>query len=101
MSLYDFYYFVTTAADDAKAALRTFDEHLHLMTLIEPCCIQEKLQTAKLISENTAKLTSMEKLLEEIRSSIELKGTKMFLNFVDLLRSEGRYEVFACHIFSK
>ena len=66
--------------------------------------MQEKLQTAKFISENTVippNLILVEKLLEEIRNSIELKGTKMFLNFVDSLYSEGRYEVFACHIFSK
>ena len=86
---------------DYKAALRTFDEYLHLMTLIEPSCIQEKLQTAGFNSESTSNIPLMEKLLEEIRNNIELNGTKMFLNFVDLLQSEGRYTVFAYHIFSK
>ena len=93
-----------TAADDTRAALRTFDEHLHLMTLIEPCCIKEKLQIAGLVSSSTdtsPSAISMEKLLEEIRSCIDIDGAKMFLAFVELLQSEGRYVVFALHIFSK
>ena len=93
-----------TATDDTKAALRTFDEHLYLMTLIEPCCIEEKLHTAGLVSGSTdASLSgiSMEKLLEEIRSCININGAKMFLAFVELLQSEGRYVLFASHIFSK
>jgi len=96
-------------AGDTKAALRTFDEHLHLMTLIEPHCIQESLQTAGLLP-NSDPFTStttvagsvlMEKVLTEVRNCIELNGAEKFLMFISVLQTEGRYIVFGYHIFSK
>ena len=90
------------ATEDTKAALRTFDEHFHLMTLIEPCCIKEKLQTTGFSTKTMlTSSTVLEKLLEEIRTCIELNGAKVFLTFIELLQSEGRYVIFAYHIFSK
>ena len=92
--------------EDTKAALRTFDEHLHLMTLIEPCCIQDGLQTAGLIPSNNSFTSStssslMENVLKEVRNYIELNGAGKFLTFVNILQAEGRYVIFGCHIFSK
>ena len=96
-------------AEDTKAALRTFDEHFHLMTLIEPCCIQEGLQTSGLIPNgdlltNTPPSpgsTVMENVLKEVRSCVEHNGAEKFLMFINVLHTEGRYVVLGCHIFSK
>ena len=96
-------------ADDTKAALRTFDEYMHLMNLVEPRCIQQSLQTAELFPNNNpftdattvSSCTLMEKLLSEIRNSIELSGAQKFLTFVNILQTEGQYSVLGCYIFSK
>ena len=93
-------------AKDTKAALRTFDEHLHLITLIEPSCIQDSLQSAGLLSNgdsctSTTTLQSsvlMENMLREIRNCIELNGAEKFLVFVNLLQTEGRYVVLGLHL---
>ena len=96
-------------AEDTKAALRTFDEYLHLMTLIEPHCIQEALQAADIFPNNDPFInatqlpssTLMEVFLNKTRSCIELNGAQKFLIFVNVLQTEGRYIVLGCHIFSK
>ena len=93
-------------ADDSKAALRTFDEYAHLMKLVEPQCIQLSLQTAELLPSNNdvatqSSCTLIEKLLNEVRSSIELSGAQKFLTFVKILQTEGRYSLLGYHIFSK
>jgi len=96
-------------AGDTKAALRTFDEHLHLMTLIEPCCIQESLQTAELLPNSdpftsTATVPSsvlMEKVLTEVRNCIELNGAENFLKFICVLQTEGRYVILGLHLSCK
>ena len=85
--------------EDTRAALRTFDEHLHLMALIEPCCIQDGLKTSGLIANSS--LGVMDDILRETRSCIEHNGAEKFLVFINLLQAEGRYVVLACHIFSK
>ena len=97
------------AADSTKAALRTFDEHFHLMTLIEPHCIQESLQSSGLLPNNdpftgTPSLpnsTVMENVLKEVRNCIECNGAEKFVIFVNVLQTEGRYVVLGCHMFSK
>ena len=97
------------ATGDCKAALRAFDEHLHLMTLIEPSCIRKSLQTSGLLATNdsftsTSSLPSstvMENVLKEVRHCIELNGAAKFIVFLNILQTEGRYVVLGCHIFSK
>ena len=102
--------FKVATAEDTKVALRTFDEYLHLMTLIEPQCIQEDLQTANIFPNNNLFINAtttqsssilMEKILSEVRCCIELNGAQIFLAFVNVLQTEGRYVVLGCHIFSK
>ena len=96
-------------ADDTKAALRAFDEHLHLMTLIEPSCIRKSLQTSGLLATNdsftsTSSLPSstvMENVLKEVRHCIELNGATKFIVFVNVLQTEGRYVVFGSHLLCK
>ena len=96
-------------AEDTKAALRTFDEYVHLIKLVEPHCIQETLQTANIFPNNEPfadattlpSSTLMERFLNGIRSCIECNGAQKFLAFVDVLQTEGRYAVLGCHIFSK
>ena len=96
-------------AEDTKAALRTFDEHFHLMTLIESCCIQESLQSSGLIpngdlftgTPSLAGSTLMDNVLKEVRSCIECNGAEKFLMFINVLQTEGRYVILGCHIFSK
>ena len=90
------------AAEDNKAALRTFDEHSHLMTLINPSGIEEQLHTAGLLP--TGSVTTglvMEKLLKHIRSCVELKGAEMFISFINVLHSDGRYGILGDHLFGK
>ena len=102
-------YVVTIKAGDTKAALRTFDENLHLMTLIEPCCIQGSLQIAGLLPNSdpftsTTTLPSSvltEKMLTEVRNCIELNGAEKFLMFVNVLQTEGRYVVLGFHLSCK
>ena len=61
-------------AEDTKAALRTFDEHFHLMPLIEPRYIQESLQSSGLIpngdllagTPSLAGSTLMDNVLKEV-----------------------------------
>lgn len=99
----------THAAGNTKAALRVFDEHFHLMTLIEPRCIQESLQSSGLLANsdpftNTPSQSSstvMENVLEEVRNSIEVNDAKNFVMFVNVLQTEGRYVVLGCHMFSE
>ena len=92
--------------EDTKAALRTFDEHLHLMTLIEPCCIQESLQTSGLVPNGdlftgTPGSTVMDDVLKEVRSRIEHNGAEKFLMFINVLQTEGRYMTFGLHLSCK
>ena len=97
------------AAENTKAALRTFDEHFHLMTLIEPHCIQESLRSSGLLPNSdpftsTPSLPSstvMENVLKEVRNCIECNGAEKFIIFVNVLQTEGRYVVLGCHMFSK
>ena len=90
-------------AEDSKAALRTFDEHSHLMTLLDPSGIEEQLHTAGLLpTDHPTSLTTglvMEKLLKHIRSCVELKGAEMFISFINVLHSDGRYGVLSDHLF--
>ena len=92
-------------AEDSKAALRTFDEHSHLMTLIDPSSIVEQLHTAGLLpTDHPTSLTTglvMEKLLKHIRSCVELKGAEMFINYINVLHSDGRYGVLGDHLFGE
>ena len=96
-------------AEDAKAALRIFDEHFHLMTLIEPCCIQEGLQTSGLIPNsdlltNTPSLpgsTVMENMLKEVRNCIEHNGAETFHMFINVIQTESRYMVLGLHLSCK
>ena len=98
-----------TVEDLTKAALRTFDEHLHLMTLIEPCCIQENLQTSGLVpngdlftaTPSLSGSTVMDNVLKEVRSCIEHNGAEKFLVFINVLQTEGRYMVFGLHLSCK
>ena len=109
MLMFCTYILALMTAEDTKAALRTFDEHLHLMTLIEPCCIQESLQTSELVPNGdlltgTPSLpgsTVMDNVLKEVRICIEHNGAEKFLMFINVLQTEGRYVVLGCHIFSK
>ena len=95
--------------ENTRAALRTFDEHLHLMTLIEPCCIQDSLQTSGLVpngdlftaTPSLSGSTVMDDVLKEVRSCIEHNGAEKFLVFINVLQTEGRYVLLGCHIFSK
>ena len=97
------------ATNDTKVALRTFDEHFHLMTLIEPCCVQESLQSLRILRNSdpftsTSSLPSstvMENVLKEVRNCIECNGAEKFIIFVNVLQTEGRYVVLGCHMFSK
>ena len=97
------------AANNTKAALRTFDEHFHLMTLIEPHCIQESLQSSGLLpnsdpftnTPSQSSSTVMENVLKEVRNCIEVNDAKKLITFVNILQTEGRYVVLGCHIFSK
>ena len=101
--------FKAATAEDTKVALRTFDEYMHLMTLIEPQCIQEELQTANIFPNNNIFISAttesssilMEKIVSEVRCCIELNGAQIFLAFVNVLQAEGRYVVLGYHIFSK
>ena len=67
--------------------------------------MQEALQTAGFFPTNTpTKLSSsalMEKLLNELRSCIELNGTQKFIAFVNVLQTEDRYIILGSYIFSK
>jgi len=96
---------ISVAVEDSKAALRTFDEHSHLMTLIDPSSIEEQLHTAGLLPTNhsTSVKTGlvMEKLLKHIRSCVELKGAKNFISFINVLHSDGRYGIIGDHLFGK
>ena len=97
------------AAGNTKAALRTFDEHFHLMTLIEPCCIQKSLQSSGLLPNsdsftNTPSQSSsivMESVLKKVRNCIEVNNAKKFIVFINVLQTEGRYVVLGCHMFSE
>ena len=79
------------------------------MTLIEPQCIQEELQTANIFPNNNIFISAttqsssilMEKILSEVRCCIELNGAQIFLAFINVLQAEGRYVVLGYHIFSK
>ena len=92
-------------AEDSKAALRTFDEHFHLMTLVDPSSIEEQLHTAGLLptDHSTSVMTRlvMENLLKHIRSCVELKGTEIFISFINVLHSDGRYGILGDHLFGK
>ena len=96
---------VVVTAEDSKAALRTFDEHFHLMTLIDPSSIEEQLHTAGLLpTDHSTSVTTglvMEKLLKHIRSCVELKGAEMFISFINVLHSDGRYGILGDHLFGK
>ena len=96
---------VVREAEDNEAALRTFDEHSHLMTLIDPSSIVEQLHTAGLLpTDHPISLTTglvMEKLLKHIRSCVELKGAEMFISYINVLHSDGRYRVLGDHLFGK
>jgi len=97
--------FTPATAEDNKAALKTFDEHFHFMTLIDPSSIKEQLHTAGLLSTDhstsaTAGLV-MEKLLKHIRNCVELKGAEIFISFIDVLHSDGRYGILSDYLFSK
>jgi len=91
--------------EDSKAALRTFDEYSHLMTLIDPSSIEEQLHTAGLIpNDHSTSVTTglvMEKLLKHIRSRVELKGAEMLISFIIVLHSDGRYGILGDHLFGK
>ena len=95
--------------EDTKAALRIFDEHFHLMTLIEPCCIQESLQSSGLIpngdlftgTPSLAGSTLMDNVLKEVRSCIECNGAEKFLMFINVVQTESRYMVFGLHLSCK
>ena len=92
-------------AEDNKAALRTVDEHFHLMTLVDPSSIEEQLHTAGLLpTDHSTSVTTglvMEKLLKHIRSCVELKGAEMFISFINVLHSDGRYGILGDHLFGK
>ena len=92
-------------AEDSKAALRTFDEHSHLMMLIDSSSIEDKLHTAGLLAadQHTSVTTGlvMENLLKRVRSCVELKGAEMFITFINVLHSDGRYAILGNHLFGK
>jgi len=90
---------------ESRAALRTFDEHFHLMMLIDPSSIQDQLHTAGLLAadQHTSVTTGlvMENLLKHVRSCVELKGAEMFIIFISVLHSDGRYAILGGHLFGK
>jgi len=96
---------VVITVEDSKAALRTFDEYSHLMTLIDPSSIEEQLHTAGLLpTDHSTSVTTglvMEKLLKHIRSCVELKGAEMFISFINVLHSDGQYGILGHHLFGK
>ena len=96
---------VVMTAEDSKAALRTFDEHFHLMTLIDPSSIEEQLHTAGLLpNDHFTTVTTglvMEKLLKHIRSCVELKGAEIFISFINVLHSDDRYGILGDYLFGK
>ena len=100
-----YFHTVVMTAEDSKAALRTFDEHSHLMTLVDPSSIVEQLHTAGLLTtDHPTSLTTglvMEKLLKHIRSCVELKGAEMFISFINVLHNDGRYGVLGDHLFGE
>ena len=92
-------------AEDNKAALRTVDEHFHLMTLVDPSSIEEQLHTAGLLpTDHSTSVTTglvMEKVLKHIRSCVELKGVEIFISFTNVLHSDGRYGILGDHLLGK
>ncbi|XP_065903832.1 uncharacterized protein [Dysidea avara] len=94
---------VVMTAEDGKAALRTFDELSHLMTLIDPSSLEEQLHTAGLLpTDHPTSLTTglvIEKLLKHIRSCVELKGAEMFISFINVLHNDGRYGILGDYLF--
>ena len=102
-------YVAPMTGEDTKAALRIFDEHFHLMTLIEPCCIQESLQSSGLIpngdlftgTPSLAGSTLMDNVLKEVRSCIECNGAEKFLMFINVVQTESRYMIFGLHLSCK
>ena len=98
-------YAIDMTSEDSKAALRTFDEHSHLMMLIDPSGIEDQLHTAGLLAADqcTSVTTGlvMEKLLKHVRSCVELKGAEMFITFINVLHSDSRYVILGNHLFGK
>ena len=96
---------VVMTAEDGKAALRTFDELSHLMTLIDPSSLEEQLHTAGLLpTDHPTSLTTglvIEKLLKHIRSCVELKGAEMFISFINVLHNDGRYGILGDYLFGE
>jgi len=101
--MYIFIYTLVYTEEDKKAAIASFDEHHDLMMMMDPSLIREKLVEINFFPSNsdecnTEQGAQMRIILMGAKTIITAKGASKFIDLVEVIVKQERYDELGNHM---